>query len=116
GNSVTIGATPGSGATQTFSGTSAAAPFVSGIVTTAIMLKGAALTNSEIRAQLATTGQSSSDPTVPRMIDSYAFLRTYAHILPDTFEPNDYDWQATTGLPVNDLMTIARRDDRFPDE
>lgn len=106
GNALQVGPTPDNASAQTFTGTSASAPFISGIVATAILLKGAAMTNTEIKNSVAITASTSSDNTVNGIVDAYRFLRPVAKILPDSFEPNNYEWQATVGMPVDALMTI----------
>lgn len=94
-----------------FSGTSAATPYVSGIVATAIALKGSGFTNEELKEALSSTAINSTDASVSGVINAYAFLRRYAKVVNDWREPNnnpvDYEWWDVQGVQDGDLLSLA---------
>jgi len=114
--SLVVGPTPSNPQTQRFSGTSAAAPYLSGVVATALHLHGEALTNNDVINRFRSSAQPSTDGNVPGVLDYYQFIHPYAEILPDTYEPNDHEWQANAQTPVNELLTFHGEGSGIPDQ
>jgi hypothetical protein len=105
------GATPDLGS---FGGTSASAPYVSGVV--AMMLSVAPdLTPGQVRQLLLDTARTdSTDPKVGRYLDAYAAVRAAAESRqpPDRFEPNDSAALATNvSAGTQDDLTIGAAND-----
>jgi hypothetical protein len=74
------------------SGTSFAAPFVSGVVALATSLKGRTLSNAEVIRALRETATPAADDRVDRILNAYEFLRRFGTVASDHLEPDSSPW------------------------
>ena len=112
GEGLIVGPVPTNANPQTFRGTSAAAPYVSGVVAMAIALRGSGFTNEELKAAIQRSTLRSSDSTVSGIFDAYAFLRSQATVAFDDREPNYDHWTVYFGVPKienDELLSLAWR-------